>query len=97
MEISEDSFSIPKAGWSSLRNHEGAWTGGTVTTRHGTASVYAQGDAETMFYSRVTFAYRGRFYSRGFRGKRYKPRALVTKAKQLMQDIVEADENRRAT
>lgn len=68
-------------------NHD--WTEGTVRTPHGIVEVYAQGSERSFRVTRLDFVWEGRVHVRSFRGKRYSPRGIVTKAKEFARHVVE--------
>lgn len=86
MKIINDSCSIG-GGWSNIKRHGSDSISGIVITTQGIVEIYAQGNEEYIYASRLNFAWKGRMYLRTF-DKRYSPRGIVTKAKQFAKEIV---------
>ena len=93
MKVSDDRVSTGKRGFGRTENN-GGWIDGEVVTPFGIVSVYAQGDDEHLFYTRLDFAHKGTLYVRKFDGKRYSPRGLVTKAYEFAKGIAEGEHGR---
>lgn len=87
VKVFDDSMAIGR-GFGRVENRNGnAWTDGEVVTKHGIVSVYAQGDAESHYHTRLDFAWKGRLYMRNFPNKRYSKRGLVTLAVKFAAEI----------
>lgn len=69
------------------------YTEGAIATHYGIVSIYTQGDERFKYHSRLDFVYRGRLYTRNFRGKRYSHRGLVTKAREFARQVTEGGDD----
>ena len=87
MEVFDSKFSLKKP-YGRIEEHIKGWDHGEVVTPCGIVSVYAQGDDENFYMTRLDFAHNNVQYSRSFHGKRYSHRGIVTKANQFAKHIV---------
>jgi hypothetical protein len=87
--IYDDSMSISRPDGRRVSVHKEGWTDGEVMTPHGFVTVYAQGDENNTYHSRLDFIWQGRLYMRNFQKRRLTPRGLVTAAARFADEIVE--------
>jgi hypothetical protein len=92
MDIYDDSMSFDKHGFSRIEVRKEGWTDGEVATPWGFVSVYAQGDDNHYYHTRLDFIHNGRLYMRNFSGKRYTPRVIKTKAMRFAKEMVLSNE-----
>lgn len=92
MKITNSDWKISRSGHSHIENRNG-WTEGSVFTQHGIVSVYAQGDKENCYVTRLDFVWNGRCYSRTYNGKRYSPRGIKTIARKFAEEIAKGAGN----
>ena len=94
MKIEEYDFSImPHISW--VYENKNGFTDGCVATPHGIVKVYAQGGGKNFYVTNLNYVIGGRLFVRQFRGKRYSPRGIATKAKQFAKEVYEKHFYRR--
>lgn len=86
----DDKINLPRS-FSRIKIEKGNssdWTDGEVVTPDGIVTVYAQGDNDSFYCSRLDFSHKGRLYIRHFNNIRYSPQFLVTAANRFAKEIV---------
>jgi len=91
MDVFDDSKKISKS-FSHVRIDPKGWTKGNIFTPSGIVSTYAQGDNDSFHMTKLEFVHKNRMHIRTFMGKRYSPRAIVTKANQFVSDVLEGED-----
>lgn len=87
MKIFNDSFSVGKTGFNRTQDRSHGWLDGEIATPWGFVIVYAQGDDNNEYLTRLDFIHKGRQYVRSFRGKRFTQRGVKTKAMQFAREL----------
>lgn len=87
MKISDDSLSIKGRNINRVSSNPGGYTDGEVLTEYGIVAVYAQGDENHWYGSRLDFVHGGRLYIRNFEKKRLTHRGLVRQAGKFAREV----------
>ena len=85
-KIYEYTFSVGR-GFNRAKELKEGWTDGEVATKHGFVVVYAQGDAEHFYVTKLEMIKDGVVYVRTFQDKRYTTRGIKTKAIQFANEL----------